>query len=77
MYDRAKHLKNVLDVSRGQNTGARADVVLADPDATETQREAARIVTEIIELDREEKLAYFDTCGTPSRTRETSRRSRT
>ncbi|ELZ49731.1 hypothetical protein C465_07258 [Halorubrum distributum JCM 9100] len=60
VYDRAKHLKNVLDVSRGQNTGSRADEVLADPDATETEREAARIVNAILELDREEKLAYFD-----------------
>ena len=60
VYDRAKHLKNVLDVSRGQNTGSRADEVLADPDATETEREAARIVNEILDLDREEKLAYFD-----------------
>ena len=60
VYDRAKHLKNVIDVSRGQNTGSRADAVLADPDATETEREAARIVNEILELDREEKLAYFD-----------------
>ncbi|QWC18485.1 hypothetical protein [Halorubrum sp. 2020YC2] len=60
VYDRAKHLKNVVDVSRGQNTGSRADEVLADPDATETQREAARIINEILELDREEKLAYFD-----------------
>lgn len=60
VYDRAKHLKNVLDVSRGQNTGSRADEVLADPDSTETQREAAQIVNEILELDREEKLAYFD-----------------
>ena len=60
VYDRAKHLKDVLDVSRGQNTGSRADEVLADPDATETQREAARIVDAILDLDREEKLAYFD-----------------
>ncbi|QAU13943.1 hypothetical protein EKH57_15150 [Halorubrum sp. BOL3-1] len=60
VYDRAKHLKNVVDVSRGQNTGSRADEVLADPDATETQRTAARIINEILELDREEKLAYFD-----------------
>ena len=60
VYDRAKHLKNVIDVSRGQNTGSRADEVLADPDAAETEREAARIVNEILELDREEKLAYFD-----------------
>ena len=60
VYDRAKHLKNVLDVSRGQNTGSRADEVLADPDATETEREAARIVNAILDLDREEKLAYFD-----------------
>ena len=60
VYDRAKHLKNVLDVSRGQNTGSRADEVLTDPDATETQREAARIIKEILALDREEKLAYFD-----------------
>ncbi|WP_423995559.1 hypothetical protein [Halorubrum trapanicum] len=60
VYDRAKHLKNVLDVSRGQKTGSRADEVLADPDSTETQREAARIVKEILDLDREEKLAYFD-----------------
>ncbi|QKG93184.1 hypothetical protein HPS36_10020 [Halorubrum salinarum] len=60
VYDRAKHLKNVLDVSRGQNTGSRADEVLADPDATEKEREAARIVNAILELDREEKLAYFD-----------------
>ena len=60
VYDRAKHLRNVVDVSRGQNTGSRADEVLADPDATETQREAARIINEILELDREEKLAYFD-----------------
>lgn len=60
VYDRAKHLKNVIDVSRGQNMGSRADEVLADPDATETQREAARIINEILALDREEKLAYFD-----------------
>jgi len=60
VYDRAKHLKNVIDVSRGQNTGSRADEVLVDPDATETQREAARIINAILELDREEKLAYFD-----------------
>ncbi|TKX56543.1 hypothetical protein EXE44_14270 [Halorubrum sp. SS7] len=60
VYDRAKHLKNVLDVSRGQNTGSRADEVLADPDTTETEREAARIVNAILDLDREEKLAYFD-----------------
>ncbi|WP_432508127.1 hypothetical protein [Halorubrum ezzemoulense] len=60
MYDRAKYLKNVLDVSRGQNTGSRADEVLADSDATEGEREAARIVNAILDLDREEKLAYFD-----------------
>ena len=60
VYDRAKHLKNVVDVSRGQNTGSRADEVLSDPDSTETQREAARIINEILALDREEKLAYFD-----------------
>ncbi|GAA0550628.1 hypothetical protein ABNG02_04840 [Halorubrum ejinorense] len=60
VYDRAKHLKNVLDVSRGQNTGSRADEVLADPESTEAEREAARIVNEILELDRDEKLAYFD-----------------
>ncbi|MDB2240456.1 hypothetical protein PM035_12560 [Halorubrum ezzemoulense] len=60
VYDRAKHLKNVLDVSRGQNTGSRADEVLADSDATEGEREAARIVNAILDLDREEKLAYFD-----------------
>ncbi|SFR30903.1 MULTISPECIES: hypothetical protein [Halorubrum] len=60
VYDRAKHLKNVLDVSRGQHTGSRADEVLADPDATEPQREAARIINAILDLDREEKLAYFD-----------------
>jgi len=60
VYDRAKHLKNVVDVSRGQNTGSRADEVLADPDATETEREAARIIDAILKLDREEKLAYFD-----------------
>ncbi|TKX66930.1 hypothetical protein [Halorubrum sp. SP9] len=60
VYDRAKHLKNVLDVSWGQHTGSRADEVLADPDATEPQREAARIINAILDLDREEKLAYFD-----------------
>ena len=60
VYDRAKHLKDVLDVSRGQNTGSRADEVLADPDATDEEREAARIVDAILDLDREEKLAYFD-----------------
>ncbi|CDK40102.1 hypothetical protein [Halorubrum sp. AJ67] len=60
VYDRAKHLKNAIDVSRGQNTGSRADEVLADPNASETEREAARIVNGILELDREEKLAYFD-----------------
>ena len=60
VYDRAKHLKDVLDVSRGQNTGSRADEVLADPDATAEEREAARIVNAILDLDREEKLAYFD-----------------
>ena len=57
VYDRAKHLEDVVDVSRGQSTGSRADEVRADPDESESQREAGRIVDAILDLDREEKLA--------------------
>ncbi|WEL19506.1 hypothetical protein [Candidatus Nanohalococcus occultus] len=58
-YKRAKHLKDVINASRGP-TAKKAREVLEDESSSDNQKLAAEIIQEIVQKDREEKLKYLE-----------------
>lgn len=58
--NKAKYLKEVINTKRGQETKKVAEEILGSKASTQNQIKAAKIIKNIVNKDRKEKLEYID-----------------